>query len=135
MMLSTSKDIMRLSAQGYCCSQILLELALEATEDQNPQLIDAMRGLCRGLQSGLICGTLSGAACLLSMFCPKVAEGQLIPRLVEWFEVTFTECYGGTSCKVILDDNPMNKFDRCPKIIEQTYEKCRELLLENGIAI
>jgi hypothetical protein len=56
----------------------------------------------------------------------------MIPRLVEWFEITFTACYGGTGCKTIIDDNPMNKFERCPKIMEQTYEKCRELLLETG---
>ncbi len=131
-MLNTSREIMRLSSQGYCCSQIILELGLEAAEDENPQLIDAVRGLCKGLFTGHICGTLTGAACLLSMFDPRAAEDHLIPRLVEWFEMTFTECYGGTSCKTILDDDPMNKFDRCPKIMEQTYDKCRALLSEVG---
>lgn len=134
-MSSITKDIMKLNAQGYCCSQIIVELALEAQEDENPQLIDAMRGLCKGLQSGLICGTLSGAVCLLSMMDPKAAEENMIPRLVEWFDVTFTEAYCGTSCKTILADNPMNKLERCPKIIEQTYEKCRELLGEYGYTI
>ena len=131
-MFNTSKEIMRLSSQGYCCSQIMVELGLEATEDENPQLIDAMRGLCLGLYTGLTCGTLTGAACLLSMIDSKEAAVQLIPRLVEWFEMTFTECYGGTDCKTILNDDPMNKFERCPKIMAQTYDKCRELLSEVG---
>lgn len=123
---------MRLASQGYCCSQIIVALGLEATDDENPQLVDAVRGLCKGLNSGLLCGTLTGAVCLLSMLDTRAAEEHLIPRLVEWFELTFTECYGGTSCKTILDDDPMNKFERCPKIMEQTYEKCRELLSEVG---
>jgi hypothetical protein len=127
-----SKDIMQLGSQGYCCSQIMVELALEATEDENPQLVDAVRGLCKGLYTGMLCGTLTGAACLLSMLDVKAAEEHLIPRLTEWFEMTFTECYGGTSCKIIMNDNPMNKFERCPKIMAQTYEKCRELLSEAG---
>lgn len=131
-MSNTKRDMMRLASQGYCCSQIMLELGLEAIEDENPQLIDAMRGLCKGLYTGLTCGTLTGAACLLSMFDPRAAEAHLIPRLVEWFEMTFTECYGGISCKTILNDDPMNKFERCPKIMEQTYDKCRELLSEAG---
>lgn len=131
-MSNITKDMMRLASQGYCCSQIILELGLEAIEDENPQLIDAMRGLCKGLYTGLTCGVLTGAACLLSMIDPRAAEEHLIPRLVEWFEMTFTGEYGGISCKEIMDDNPMNKFERCPKIMEQTYEKCRELLAETG---
>jgi hypothetical protein len=123
---------MQLSLKGYCCSQIIVELGLAAINDENPQLIDAVRGLCSGLYSGMLCGTLTGACCLLSMIDAKDAEAHLIPRLVEWFEMTFTECYGGTSCKTILNDDPMNKYERCPKIMAQTYEKCRELLSEAG---
>ena len=131
-MPDTRKEILRLSSQGYCCSQIMVELALESAQDENPQLIDAMRGLCKGLYSGMTCGTLTGACCLLSMFDPRAAEEHLIPRLVEWFEMTFTECYGDTSCQTILNDDPMNRFERCPNVMVQTYEKCRELLEEAG---
>lgn len=126
---------MRLHAQGYCCSQIIVEMALEAAGDENPELINAMRGLCKGLHAGHVCGTLSAAACLLAMFDPKAAERDLIPRLVEWFDMTYTEAYCGTDCKTILGDDPMNRIERCPKIMAETYEKCRELLSEIGIAI
>ena len=134
-MLNTAKEIARFNSQGYCCSQIIVALGLEATEDENPQLIDAVRGLCKGLFSGLDCGTLTGAACLLSMIDPKAAEEHLIPRLVEWFEMTFTALYGGISCRQILDDNPMNKYERCPQIMVKTFDKCRELLSETGKAL
>lgn len=134
-MPNTMKEIMRLGAQGLCCSQILLQLALDATEDENPQLIDAARGLCLGLHAGLVCGSLTGGVCLLSMIDVHAAESDLIPRLVEWFEATFSETCCGTTCKVILGDDPMNKLERCPKIMVQTYEKCRELLAEYGHTI
>lgn len=126
---------MRLASQGYCCSQIIVELGLEATQDENPQLINAVRGLCKGLYSGMLCGTLTGAACLLSMLEPRAAEEHLISRLTEWFEMTFTECYGGTGCTTIMNDDPMNKFERCPRIMELTFDKCRELLSETGCEI
>jgi hypothetical protein len=134
-MFNTSREVTRLISQGLCCSQIMVQLGLEATQDENPQLIDAMRGLCKGFYSGHICGTLTGAACLLSMLNPKEAEAHLIPRLSEWFELTFSSCYGGTCCKTILGDDPMNKLERCPKIMVQTFDKCRELLSETGIRI
>ena len=110
----------------------MVQLGLDAIGDENPQLIDAVRGLCRGLNAGMACGTLTGAACLLSMLEPRAAEAHLIPRLAEWFETTFSACYGGTCCRDILADNPMNKFERCPAIMTETYEKCRELLAEAG---
>lgn len=113
----------------------MVALALDALEDENPELIDAMRGLCKGLYSGLVCGTLAGGACLLSMVDPRAAEEHMIARLVEWFEMTFGSAYGGVTCAKILDDNPMNRYERCPGILEQTYEKCRELLAEAGHAI
>ncbi|NLM83665.1 MAG: C_GCAxxG_C_C family protein [Clostridiales bacterium] len=135
-MSDTLKQIMRLSAQGLCCSQILVTMALDANEDENPQLVDAVRGLCKGLGGGgYTCGVLLGAVCVLSMMDPRIAEAELIPRLTEWFEVTFNEQYGGTACAQILGDDPMNKCERCPQIMALTYEKCRALLEEHGMRI
>jgi len=132
---NTSKDIARLAMQGYCCSQIMVLLALEAMEDENPQLVDAMRGLCGGLHSGMTCGVLTGAACLLSMVNPNAAKDHLVARLVEWFHMSFSECYGGINCAQIIDNNPKNNFERCPRIMELTFDKCRELLSETGKAL
>jgi hypothetical protein len=135
-MSNSLKQIMRLNAQGLCCSQILMTMALDANEDENPQLVDAMRGLCKGLGTGgYTCGVLLGAVCILSMMDPRLAEQELIPRLTDWFEATFTDQYGGTQCAHILADNPMNKCERCPQIMVQTYKKCRALLEEHGMRI
>lgn len=134
-MSDTAKKIAHFHSQGLCCSQIIMAMALDALEEENPELLAAMRGLCKGLHTGATCGTLTGAACLLSMVDTKAAEEHMITRLVEWFDATFTEAYGSCNCKEILADNPMNKFERCPNIMAQTYDMCRELLAEAGHAL
>jgi len=134
-MSNAAKEIFRLAAQGYCCSQIMVKMGLEARQGENQELLDAVAGLCGGLHSGLCCGILTGAACLLSLYDKQNAAIYMIPRLVEWFETTYTSSYGGISCKDIIDNNPINKFDRCPKVMEETMEKCRELLTEFGYEI
>jgi hypothetical protein len=133
--MDTGQEIRRLSREGLCCSQILIQIGLDAKQDENPELLDAVAGLCGGMHFGLCCGTLTGAACLLSMLDKANARMHMIPRLVDWFETTYTERYGGIDCECILADSPMAKLERCPKIIEDTIEKCRELLAEFGHTI
>ncbi|MBP1622261.1 MAG: hypothetical protein H6Q07_281 [Acidobacteria bacterium] len=130
-MSDTSKEIYRLSGQGFCCSQIMIQMGLDARQDENPDLVNAVAGLCGGLYSGLICGTLTGAACLLSLYDRNAAKS-IVPRLVEWFKTTYDASCGGINCDEIIGDNPANRFERCPRIMEETYEKCRELLAELG---
>ena len=131
-MSDTAKEIYGLAAQGYCCSQIIVQMGLDARQDENPELVDAVAGLCGGLHVGLCCGTLTGAACLLSLYDKKNAAVNIIPRLVEWFNTAYVSSCGGINCNDILDDNPRNRLERCPKIMEETYEKCLELLAEFG---
>jgi hypothetical protein len=131
-MNNLAKEIRMLSAEGYCCSQIMVKMGLDAMGDENPELLDAVAGLCGGMYSGLCCGVLTGAACLLSLYDKDKAKLIMIPQLVQWFENTFTACYGGINCRVIIDDDPMNRLERCPTMMEATFEKCRELLAECG---
>jgi hypothetical protein len=134
-MSNTAKEVMRLGAEGYCCSQIMVQVGLEAQQEENPQLLDAIAGLCGGLHSGLCCGILTGAACLLSLFDRKEAAAFMIPELVHWFETTYTKSYGGITCDEILDHNSMNRMERCPAMMVHTIEKCRELLAGYGYEI
>lgn len=130
-----SREIMRLSSQGYCCSQIMVRMGLDAKQDENPELLDAVSGLCGGLHSGLVCGILTGAACMLALFDRHKAASDMIPKLVEWFGKRCTPSHGGICCKDIIGGNPANIPARCPKLMEETFEKCRELLAENGYDI
>jgi hypothetical protein len=117
---------------GYCCSQIMVKMGLDAKEKENPDLLAAVAGLCRGVHAGLICGTLTGGACLLSLYDKKEAAAFMIPQLVAWFEETYGSLYGGTSCQAIIGGDPAKKFERCPGLMVETFEKCRELLEEAG---
>jgi hypothetical protein len=134
-MNNTAKEIRRLASQGYCCSQIMVQMGLDAKQEENPELLDAVAGLCNGLHFGLVCGILTGAACLLSLYDKKNAASDMIPRLVDWFETVYTQSCGGISCDEIIQDNRMNKVERCPKMMEETFEKCRELLADFGYEI
>lgn len=105
-------EILPLVRQGYCCSQLLMLLALgQRGEDhsapQNSALVQAMRGLCHGIgQSDGPCGLLAGGACVLALLAGQDEhsggqdEQQLIPLLndyAEWFYAR-TNAYGGYGC-------------------------------------
>jgi hypothetical protein len=134
-MSDAAKEIRRMAAQGYCCSQIMVKIGLDARQEENPELLDAVAGLCNGLHFGLVCGVLTGAACLLSLYDKKNAASDMIPKLVDWFETTYAQSCKGINCEDILEGNPVNKLERCPKIMEETIEKCRMLLAGFGYEI
>ena len=129
------KDILRLNQllqSGKCCAQALVTLGTELQGKKNPQMEAASAALCLGVRSGLTCGALTGAAMLLCLFEPSLAVSELIPELVEWFQETYEEAYGGIDCDTILAGNPANKAFRCPAMVENTYRKARELLEDAG---
>lgn len=132
-----------LGSKGYCCSQILLILGLEALEQENPNLVKAMGGLCHGMgDCDGICGVLTGAECLLSLYAGKGADDEsaderlplMRSELREWFTETVGGRYGGIRCGDILDDascmtpNP----ERCASMVGDAFSKTMEILMENG---
>ncbi|GAU77644.1 DVU_1555 family C-GCAxxG-C-C protein [Fusibacter sp. 3D3] len=135
-----SSDMMRileLSQSGFCCSQILLMMGLEEKGTGNIDLIRTMGGLCGGVGgSGKNCGALTGGACLLSLYIGRGAEEEaempfsklMMDQLIQWFNEEVGALYGGINCVQILEDNPMNRMERCPALIEQVFEKVKEIL-------
>lgn len=133
--------MMELAQQGFYCSQILLQLGLEAQGKENPDLVRSMAALAGGLGfSGDTCGALTGGACLLALYAGRgTAEETEDPRLnlmigelVEWFTQEYGELYGGIRCDIILADDPSNRTKRCPSMVLGTYEKVKNLLIDNG---
>ena len=80
--------IMELSREGLYCAQIMVQLALDAEGEENPELVQAVRGLCGGFAwSGGPCGALSGGVCFLSLLARELEPGKdkadrRVPRLV-----------------------------------------------------
>ena len=148
--------IMELSREGLYCAQIMVQLALDAEGKENPELIEAVRGLCGGFAwSGGPCGALSGGACLLSLLgrgleissrsdiaCLLSLLGrgleisereELVAEFHRWFAGR-TAQFGGEDCNDITGGDRGNMFSVCPGVIIDSYEKCVELLAERGLA-
>jgi len=124
--------IHELSLKGYCCSQIMVQLGLDYVGKENPDMIEAVAGLCKGIHSGKICGVLTGAAMMLTIIDSRNAIEYMIPELSEWFTETYTEAFGGCDCSSIIGNSPILKGARCPQIMEETFEKVKEILNEYG---
>lgn len=45
----TAFRIFRLASQGYCCTQILIKMALDEENKENKDLLRAVNGLCGGI--------------------------------------------------------------------------------------
>lgn len=131
-MENDTRRLHQLLREGRCCSSAIVELGLELTGQENPQLVQAVSGLCQGLRSGLICGALTGAVCMLNIVDPENANGEMVPELVEWFRSVCEEEYGGIDCRDIAGDNAVNRSARCPALIEKTYLQAKKLLSSYG---
>jgi C_GCAxxG_C_C family probable redox protein len=130
-----------IKAQGFFCSQILLKMGLELQGKDNPDLIRAVHGLAGGLGfTGELCGALSGGTCLLGLYAGKgLPEEEQDPRLVpmitdlvQWFKQEYGQSYGGIRCEDIVGDSSKNMATRCPVVVAATYQRVKELLVENG---
>ncbi|MDO4544802.1 MAG: C-GCAxxG-C-C family protein [Bacillota bacterium] len=118
------EEIFMLKMNGYCCSQIIMELGLKQLGKENPDLVEAMAGLCDGVKCGKICGAASAAGCLIYLADGEGAERGLVQEYLDWFEETF----GALDCDELLGDDPMAKMEKCPMFVESTMLKLEELL-------
>lgn len=134
--------IMELAGKGYCCSQIMLLLALGEMDRENPDLIRAAAGLCDGMGdcSGP-CGVWTGSAMVLGLYAGKGRDAEeaadelplMLESLREWF-VAQTQEYGGTACVDILDGTcGQPNATRCGGLMTGANERLREILSTNGV--
>ena len=136
--------IMQLAGQGFCCSQIVVIMALETQGNYNTELVRALSGLCKGMGdcSGA-CGALSGGVCMLGLYAGRGSEEEeannrlpvMLETLNDWFRETVGKEYGGICCIDILGDDNCNVPDptRCSSIVAETFARCLEILAENDI--
>jgi C_GCAxxG_C_C family probable redox protein len=128
-----------LATQGFGCSQILAQMALEEQGTTNPDLVRAMTGLLSGMSCGKVCGALTGACCVLGLYAGKGSRAEqadprlslMLSQLVDWFEAEYTYRYGSTECAGIVGDDPKLRLTRCPQIVAETFQKLKEILEDN----
>jgi len=119
--------------RGKCCTAALVQMALGKRRERNDQLLSAAEALCGGVQTGRLCGALTGGALLINILAPDRAGREMIRELSRWFKEEFTPRYGGSDCKTILGGSDLNRGSRCPEVIETVFIKVMEILGENGI--
>ncbi|MEW6439552.1 MAG: DVU_1555 family C-GCAxxG-C-C protein [bacterium] len=136
--------MLQLAAKGYCCSQILLILALEEQGKQNRDLIRALGGLCQGMGGGPgCCGALSGGTCLLALYGGKGRDDEekderlpvMLEELTDWFRDRFGGARGEVNCGAILGEDAGGIPDpgRCGDLVAETYVQAMEILASHGI--
>lgn len=142
-MSDTIMRLMSLKAKGYPCSQMMMIMALEDQERENPSLVRAMAGLANGVGNYAgTCGALSAGACLVALYAARGGDDEneletfkpMIDQLNEWF-VKQTSAYGGTLCHQITEEKAgsVEMARRCGRLIAETYDKVMQLLVENEI--
>lgn len=127
------QQIGQLCKEGWCCASIMVQVGLTKRGEGNEQMVSAVATLCNGLYNGMLCGALSGGACLLGLFGDNLAESAEMTReLAEWFVSVYGEKYGSANCSDITGNDPAVKRERCPAIIEATYIQARTILEDYG---
>lgn len=136
--------MLELRRQGFYCSQILLAMGMELLGKENSDLLRAAHALSGGIGfSGETCGALTGGACLLGLYAGKGAPADdddprlmfMVEDLVKWFKADVGAKYGGIRCDEILGEGSKDMGTRCPAIVLDTYQKVKELLVENGFEL
>ncbi|MGE4552925.1 MAG: DVU_1555 family C-GCAxxG-C-C protein [Desulfovibrionaceae bacterium] len=135
--------LLQLTGAGYCCTQIMLLLALEELDRTNPDLVRAAAGLCQGMgDCGGPCGILTGGALALGLHAGKGQDAEtaddrlplLLSEFTEWFTDTAAGKYGGVRCVDILGGECGAPHpDRCGSLLALAREQVRRILVDNGL--
>jgi hypothetical protein len=124
-----ARRVNQLGLSGRCCTQIMVQMALDETGAENAQMVDAVGALCLGLFAGRTCGALVGGLLAMALRSSAPVDGELGKQLVEWFD----DEYGSLECDDLLKDDPMARFTTCPAIVSRTYEEATQLLAARGL--
>ena len=120
--------------KGYCCSEMIMDMALEdmgRSEEERRDAVWSMGAFCSGLHEGLACGTLCAAKAALYIAEENYhkAHGELGPELMEWFK----ERFGAWNCAELLEGDDSRRQTLCPLIVEETYIKLYDMLEETQL--
>ena len=137
-------ELFQLSAKGYCCSQMMLKMALDLEEKENPDLIRAVGGLCNGIgNSQKTCGVITGGIGILGLYAGKGEDQEyrkeeyntMVEEYMEWFEEEFesTECANLIGVTEFFDPEHDTSYQvKCGEMIQEGYMKVMEILSDHG---
>lgn len=137
-------QMFRLTNAGYCCSQIMVKMVLEAEGKQNEDLLRAVNGFCMGIGSlQKVCGVLNGGIAVLGLYAGKGADAEFpkpgFSDMADEYTMWFENEFGSTLCQDIIGvcsvaDYRSNQEYRlkCGDILMKSYRKIQEILEENN---
>ncbi|WP_420806598.1 DVU_1555 family C-GCAxxG-C-C protein [Clostridium autoethanogenum] len=140
----TAFRIYKLASSGFCCTQIMLKLALEDEEKEKTDLIKALNGLCGGLGSSeKVCGILTGGIAVIGLYAgkgePREYYGEnfqpMLSEYIDWFKEKFesTECRDIIGIQKITDENGnINYPVKCGDVLLKSYEKIQQIICKYG---
>ncbi|WP_300162417.1 DVU_1555 family C-GCAxxG-C-C protein [Solidesulfovibrio sp.] len=134
-------EIMPLAAKNYCCSQILMLLALRAQGVENWELVRATSGVCHGMgASGLTCGILTGGCLVLGLYVGRGREEEMpheradlfVTEFVDWFRDRVVPDFGDITCQAVMGDGKPD-MTRCGGLLAEAWTQILTILTEAGI--
>jgi hypothetical protein len=137
-----NNDLMQeLMSQRFVYSQVIMKMGLALQGKENSDLIKTIHGLGGGLgYSGDVCGVLTGGVCLLSLYAGRGTADEedlpglmfMIQNLIRWFDQEYARPHGGNHCLNLVNNQPGVMASLCPGMVAATFQKVKELLVENG---
>ena len=137
-------EMFKLVNSGYCCTQIMVKMALNEEEKENEDLLRAINGLCMGIGSTQkICGVLTGGVAILGLYAgkgsdseyPKQEYSSMVDEFTQWFESEFgsTECIDIIGVCSVTDYATNQEYRlKCGDTLIKGYEKIQEILSNNN---
>lgn len=139
----TSLRVMQLAAQGFCCSQIMIQLTLDDMGEENIGLVRAAAGLCDGLGIGDLCGVASGGACIIALYAAKGSGEEnaldayplLLSEFMDWFKANSCSDQQNpvTRCDDILAATGGKNVESCGNLMLQARQMILQLLTDHDI--
>jgi hypothetical protein len=116
--------VARLMLSGTCCTQVLVQLALDETGRSDPLFVAAVAPLCGGLWDRITCGALTGGVLALGLLHgERPVDHTTVRHYVDWFRQEF----GSTDCRDLVEEDALARGVRCPPIVAACYRRAREL--------
>ncbi len=129
-------EILPLIHQGYCCSQLLMQIFLQSVGEENPALVRSMQGLCVGMggQEGP-CGLLPAGACILSLVAGRGRDDErahtaLMPMVQEYHTWFVTHSKTNGLCSELLTSFQEQKQEAMVQGSGGGHSLCGQLLAQ-----
>ncbi len=140
-------QMFKLTNAGYCCSQIMVKMALDAEGRENADLLRAINAFCRVVGSmPKTCGVLNGGIAVLGLYAgkgtdteyPKPEFTAMVDEFTEWFENQFgsTQCQDLIGVSTITDLQSNQEYRlKCGNILIDSFQKIQQILQENDFEL